>query len=663
MRSLENAQMGVFDFSAVIDGEYTRSDAMLPLSDGDSYFSDCGIDFTEETFDCNADTKISSEHSLGNHASNLSSDNELIYHDNVEVVDDEEQEAVHSDNDELCNTPYFTSPMFPDAHIPLCGSTFDSDNFSPPGVFLFQLELHELFNRNKGSLKMYDEMIAMFNKYISATDFNSFARLMNRNAFLNRVEELFHTSDLKPTYGLVSIHNGAKATVPVFDTKAMILSILHDASLMRNENFAAGLDIFTGYVDDECPSNKSFGEIHTGNAWKPAVQRFCGHDGKYMPFAMIVFGDKSHTDLHGSLSLTPITFTATFFNRNVRNNPDCWRPLAYIPNLTHGKGGGGNSRDKVQDEHNCLAYAFKSLIELSELGGIRTMVMGKEVIVKPFIHFFIGDTEGMNKWLGHYSGSKPGVSRPYRDCHCGFEDLNAPNIMCTYTKASEFRRAIRLVEHDKKAGLKMLKSLSRHYINNAMYQSKLPLSDAVHGANKMCPPECLHTLDAGLTIYMLESLQGLMSGGKSREDLDNQHVRMFHSIRRQSERDFPRGALRSGLIDTTRCQSSERKGNFFLLLCIANTADGALILNHELNYKQKHWEKWVHFLKLYLAMGEWFHASRPKDEVCRAGDAIGIMIKSIQLYFPRGNDSHGYNIPKMHGLAKMKDYICELEVE
>ena len=231
--------------------------------------------------------------------------------------------------------------------------------------------------------------------------------------------------------------------------------------------------------------------------------------------------------------------------------------------------------------------------------------------------------------------------------------------MCRYTKASEFRRAIRLVEHDKKAGLKMLKSLSRHYINNAMYQSKLPLSDAVHGANKMCPPECLHTLDAGLTIYMLESLQGLMSGGKSREDLDNQHVRMFHSIRRQSERDFPRGALHSGLIDTTRCQSSERKGNFFLLLCIANTADGALILKHELNYQQKHWEKWVHFLKLYLAMGEWFHASRPKDEVCRAGDAIGIVIKSIQLYFPRGNDSHGYNIPKMHGLAKMKDYICE----
>jgi hypothetical protein len=190
-------------------------------------------------------------------------------------------------------------------------------------------------------------------------------------------------------------------------------------------------------------------------------------------------------------------------------------------------------------------------------------MMGKEVIVKPFIHYFIGDTEGLNKWLGHYNGSKPGMMHPYRDCHCGFERLNASIHNCKYTKAREFHRAISLVVENKKEGMKMLKSLSRHYVNNALYKMKPPLSDVVHGANKMCPPEMLHTLDAGLTIYMFESLQGLMSGGKSREDLDGQHVRMFNAIRRQSERDFPRGATRSGLIDSTRCQSSEQKAICF----------------------------------------------------------------------------------------------------
>jgi len=157
----------------------------------------------------------------------------------------------------------------------------------------------------------------------------------------------------------------------------MILSMVHDKSLMKEENFAAGLDIFTGNVDTNCDENNSYGEIHTGDAWEPARDKFCGRDGKYMPFGMIIFGDKSHTDLHGSLSVTPITFTATFFNRKARNNPAFWKPMAYLPNLAYGKGHGLTPTEKLQDEHNCLAYALKSLVDLSESGGIRTTVMGR----------------------------------------------------------------------------------------------------------------------------------------------------------------------------------------------------------------------------------------------------------------------------------------------
>ena len=270
------------------------------------------------------------------------------------------------------------------------------------------------------------------------------------------VEEVFNTKSFKPTYGSVVLHNNAIATVPVFDMKTMILSILHDTTLMRSENFAEGLDIFTGEIDENCAANECYGEIHTGSKWNKATERIVGTEGKYMPLGLVIFGDKSHTDLHGALSLTPVTFTATFFNKSTRNNPDCWRPMAYIPNLAYGKGGKAKAVDKVQDEHNCLAYSMKSLIELSEAGGIRTTVMGREVIVKPFIHLFIGDTEGHNKWLGHYQGSKPGMSRPYRDCHCSFDDLSSPMPKCTYTKASEFRRAIRLFDNvdKKRMGLK-----------------------------------------------------------------------------------------------------------------------------------------------------------------------------------------------------------------
>jgi hypothetical protein len=44
------------------------------------------------------------------------------------------------------------------------------------------------------------------------------------------------------------------------------------------------------------------------------------------------------------------------------------------------------------------------------MGGFYAMVMGREVKIKVWIHYFIGDTEGNNKWLGHYPGNKKQVS-------------------------------------------------------------------------------------------------------------------------------------------------------------------------------------------------------------------------------------------------------------
>ena len=141
-----------------------------------------------------------------------------------------------------------------------------------------------------------------------------------------------------------------------------------------------------------------------------------------MPLALIVFGDKSHTDLHGSLAVTPIVFTLTLFNQDARNNKSFWRPLAYIPNLSHGKGKSNKTKstEKVQDEHKCLALAFKSLREHHVKGlGLNATVKGIAIVGKIWIHYFIGDTSGLNVWLAHYNGSGK-IVRPFRDCLCTY---------------------------------------------------------------------------------------------------------------------------------------------------------------------------------------------------------------------------------------------------
>ena len=94
----------------------------------------------------------------------------------------------------------------------------------------------------------------------------------------------------------------------------------------------------------------------------------------------------------------------------------------------------------------------------------------------------------------------------------------------------------------------------------------------------MTPPELLHTSGSGIISYMFESLHVQIGSGKDRDDIDKLHIQISLIIRHQSERDYPRGAMCNGLIDGTKCQAEERRGNLFLLLCIAQTVERSEIL-------------------------------------------------------------------------------------
>ncbi len=94
-------------------------------------------------------------------------------------------------------------------------------------------------------------------------------------------------------------------------------------------------------------------------------------------------------------------------------------------------------------------------------------------------------------------------------------------------------------------------------IINALLDKNLPLLDKNHGPYKLFPPELLHTSGSGLIMYMFESLRHQIGGGQDREVIDQLHIDISNIIRRQSEWDIPRGSMRNGLIDGTKCQSLE----------------------------------------------------------------------------------------------------------
>ncbi len=280
-------------------------------------------------------------------------------------------------------------------------------------VTKLQILLNDLLIKHNASLLLYDEICPLFKQYISPPNFDRFAKFKSRRSLLTSTQKTLYSKALQPINGTVRLHNNSLVTVPVFDTKNMIISLLSDPSVMNKKNFAEGYNVLTGEVNNHPASNK-YGEVHTGDAWLPARDRYC-QNKTHMPVGLIVFGDKSHTDLHRALSQTPIIFTLTLFNCAAQNDSKFWRPIGYISNLGYGSKTPNktHTRDKIQDEHSCISFTFQSLKNINKENGFQCVVLGHSVRVKVCIHYFIGDTEGNNKWLGQYPGNREGVRRPY----------------------------------------------------------------------------------------------------------------------------------------------------------------------------------------------------------------------------------------------------------
>ncbi len=88
--------------------------------------------------------------------------------------------------------------------------------------------------------------------------------------------------------------------------------------------------------------------------------------------------------------------------------------------------------------------------------------------MKIWIHYFIGDIEGNNKWLGQYLGNCDGVHSLYPDCKCSFKDLKNPN--CVYITLYDIHQAAMRKQNDNDGGKQYFKSVSHYDIKNAFLE-------------------------------------------------------------------------------------------------------------------------------------------------------------------------------------------------
>ena len=469
----------------------------------------------------------------------------------------------------------------------------------------------------------------------------------SRKQLLNILAKAYNLIQLKPSIVNVPLTNPSLfAAVAVFDLKASILDILHDEKLMLADNFAPGLDVFSGKCTQPITH---IGELHTGYAYEKARKFYCPNEDTDFPLPMISFYDKTHLDNHGCLTCILFLWWPGFFKKEMRHQFKCVRVMGYVPNLKYGKGTNNrqSTMSKMQEEHNCLRSIIVQLKHIVEEGGIPTTVMKKKVTVKPWLHLCCGDTAGLNKLCG-----RKATNEAYRECLCPFHKLGSRNPPCIQNP-DEFLLTARKIFIQSKTP-HGLDSLHLRPIQNAM--TDIPLCDPVYGINHQCPGEMLHAHCSGIIEYEIKVFVQMVGPNKSNQQVKNEidmlHQTMVLDSMRQSERDEPRKSHRAGLCDGTRVTAMERLGNLHELLVMSYTTTGYNLIMPTLKKHRIRMGKWRDCIKLQLSFDKWVHDHNPINDVQNAQPIVSKMIGRIKECFPR-NTGNGWNIPKMHILSRM----------
>jgi len=190
-------------------------------------------------------------------------------------------------------------------------------------------------------------------------------KLLKRNNFLKHFEKCFYSPvpqsvvvDLE-SFSSNDIHHirsfRNSAEIIWYDFKQQAMDLINDVSIWGN------LDNFKGTVDPENPfSGKSpredglLDEVVDGNWYKKTYEEcksIAGNDD-FLILGVILYCDKTGTDMYQRAGLEPLSFTFTIFNRECRYCSESWCVLGYLPDL----------------EMNSAAYKTKQRLGLVQKG-------------------------------------------------------------------------------------------------------------------------------------------------------------------------------------------------------------------------------------------------------------------------------------------------------
>ena len=412
----------------------------------------------------------------------------------------------------------------------------------------------------------------------------------------------------------------------------------------------------TGYTDDSVLVD----DLYSGSAMTQGLNTHLRGVAKpdgidvVRPLPILLFIDKSHTDLFGTLSAIPVVGTIASLPLHMRMDSSNWILFGYCPNLAIGKGKNAGKLDlqsyklnrsrrspgdkkipeamgKVIDYHHILDHIFKSFDKCARKGlVIHHEKQNVRALYIPFIHLVIGDTSGNNELMCHFNSSSC-LDTPCLNygCMCGGMDLTTTPPRCVPITREDIE--LSLSDSD------FARSISQHQVRSAFHNLPMAMRD---GLQVLSPKEVLHVFYVGLymgAILAIHDLIGKKSkNAKHKDYMDQLHQHVALELRRQSERDIPRSSNRYGFMDMTRLTGRERLGNLFVCLVLLHTRQGKMLMKPFLDRAEILHTDFVDTIELLLSYEAWISSSGNKrSDVAGSLPVVCELAEMILKYLPR----------------------------
>ena len=288
------------------------------------------------------------------------------------------------------NDPYFNTSINFDNHCLKLSLTSDKDSSSDVHNSTKQLILEQQHRHNiKSSNAIKDnhssaeidllkilsdlnchnssyERIMHWAKFWNSNDvfFNnsSYYKFYKRDVVLRNLSKQYDMEHMQPSHIVINLSQDKSIqqniTVTTFDFQQQVLSLLRDKDLMSPTNLV--LDTEPGTIPQF--ENDTISEINHSDWYHCAYNHFLeqyGPNPNRVICGIILAIDKTHTDTRGKLCLESVNFSLSIFKTETRrNNPQAWRSLGFINDLSTRHGSGIEEISTVHDNNSYVSILF-----------------------------------------------------------------------------------------------------------------------------------------------------------------------------------------------------------------------------------------------------------------------------------------------------------------